>query len=44
MILSPKNEVLYVTQEGELANARKMGDQAIYEFFKRVAAEAMAKK
>ena len=39
-IVSAKNEVLYVTKEGELANARKMGDQAIYEFFKRVTATA----
>jgi len=35
-IISPKSEVLYVTREGELANARKMGDKGIYEFFKRV--------
>jgi protein disulfide-isomerase len=44
VIVSPKNEVLYVTQAGELANARSMGDKAIYEFFKRVTAEALAKK
>lgn len=43
-IISPKNEVLYVTKEGELADARHMGDKGIYEFFKRVTAEAMAKK
>jgi thioredoxin 1 len=43
-IISSKNEVLYVTREGELANAQKMGDQGIYEFFKRVTAEAKAKK
>jgi thioredoxin 1 len=43
-IISPGNKVLYVTKEGELASARKMGDQGIYEFFKRVTAEAMAKK
>jgi len=35
-MISPKDEVLYVTREGELANARKMGDKGIYEFFKRV--------
>jgi len=35
-IVSPKNEVLYVTREGELANARKMGEKGIYEFFKQV--------
>ena len=43
-IISTKNEVLFVTREGELANARSMGDKGIYEFFKRVTAEAMAKK
>jgi len=42
-IISPKNEVLYVTREGELANARKMGDQGIYEFFKRVTTETITK-
>jgi protein disulfide-isomerase len=35
-ILSVKGEVLYVTKDGELADARKMGDNGIYEFFKRV--------
>jgi protein disulfide-isomerase len=43
-IISAKNEVLYVTREGELANARSMGDKGIYEFFKRVTAGALAKK
>ncbi len=43
-ILSTKNEVLYATREGELADARKMGDKGIYEFFKKVTAAAMAKK
>ena len=43
-IISPKNEVLYVTREGELANARKMGDQGIYDFFKKVTAAALARK
>jgi thioredoxin 1 len=43
-IISAKNEVLYVTREGELANARKMGDSGIYEFFKRVTASVKAKK
>jgi protein disulfide-isomerase len=44
VIISAKNEVLYVTREGELADARKMGDKGIYDFFKRVTAEALAKK
>jgi thioredoxin 1 len=41
-IISTNNQVLYVTREGELANARKMGDNGIYEFFKRVTASTMA--
>jgi protein disulfide-isomerase len=44
VIISARNEVLYLTREGELADARKMGDKAIYEFFKRVTASAIAKK
>jgi protein disulfide-isomerase len=43
-IISARNKVLYVTKEGELANARKMGDKGIYDFFKRVTAEALANK
>src|SRR5690349_763813 len=37
-ILSAKGEVLYVTKDGELADARKMGDNGVYEFFKKVTA------
>jgi len=33
VILSPKNEVLYATKDGELADARKLGDDGIYDFF-----------
>lgn len=36
-ILSPKNEVLYVTQSGELADARQMGEQGLYKFFQQAA-------
>jgi thioredoxin 1 len=43
-IISTNNQVLYVTREGELANARKMGDNGIYEFFKRVTASTMTKQ
>ena len=43
-ILSIKGEVLYVTQEGELADARKLGDKGIYQFFKRVTASTKARK
>ena len=34
-IISGDNKVLYSTKQGELADARKMGSKAIYEFFKR---------
>lgn len=39
-ILSPRQDVLYATRAGELADARKMGDAGIHEFFKRAAASA----
>ena len=44
VILSSQNKVLYVTREGELANARNMGDTGIYKFFKRVTASAKTKE
>ena len=43
VIVSAINEVLYATKEGELANARSMGDNGIYEFFKRVTASMKTK-
>jgi thioredoxin 1 len=43
-ILSADNKVLYVTKEGELANARQMGENGIYDFFKRVTAGVKAEK
>jgi protein disulfide-isomerase len=43
VILSPKNEVRYATRAGELNEANRMGDKAIYEFFKRVTAPPAAK-
>lgn len=43
-ILSPKGDVLYATKNGELSNARKMGDQGIYDFFKKVSASPAVKK
>ena len=43
-ILSADNKVLYVTKEGELANARDMGEDGIYDFFKRVTGEVKAGK
>ena len=39
-VLSPQGQLLYATEGGELANARKMGDQGVYDFFSRVAANA----
>jgi len=36
VVLSPQNRVLYVTREGELADARNMGETGIHDFFKRV--------
>jgi thioredoxin 1 len=39
-VLSARGEVLYATRGGELADARNMGDKAIYEFFAKVSAPA----
>jgi protein disulfide-isomerase len=36
VILSPKGDVRYVTRDGELSKARKMSDDGIYQFFKKV--------
>jgi thioredoxin 1 len=36
--LSPGNEVLYATRGGELADARKMGESGVYEFFRKISA------
>jgi thioredoxin 1 len=44
LILSARGKVLYVTREGEVANARYMGDTGLYDFFKRVTAEAKKKE
>jgi len=40
VILSPQNEVLYATQAGELADARRMSESGIYDFFKTVTDKA----
>jgi len=37
VVVTPKNEVVYETRAGELANARAMGDQAMANFFQNVA-------
>lgn len=43
-ILSRKGDSLYVTKEGELSSARKMSDDGIYQFFKKVTVSAEEKK
>ena len=37
-VLSPQGKLLYATEGGELADARKMGDQGVYDFFTRITA------
>ena len=39
-ILAPDGSVRYSTREGELADARKMGETGIYDFFVKVASTA----
>ncbi|KQV85804.1 co-chaperone YbbN [Pelomonas sp. Root1237] len=39
-VLSPQGKLIYATEGGELADARKMGDQGVYDFFSRVTASA----
>jgi len=43
VVLSADNQVLYATRAGELANARRMSENNIYDFFAKVAANAPAK-
>lgn len=35
VVLSPAGQVVYATKAGELADARRMSDSGIYDFFKR---------
>lgn len=44
VILTPGNEVLYATRGGELADARKMGEDGIYQFFRKVTDDARPAK
>lgn len=37
-VLSPQGKLVYATEGGELADARKLGDQGVYDFFSRVTA------
>ena len=39
VVLSAEGKVVYSTRAGELANARKLGDSGIYDFFDKVALE-----
>lgn len=43
VVLSSSNEILYSTKVGELANARRMSETGIYEFFKHASRTATAK-
>ena len=38
VVITPGDEVLYATKAGELANARRMSEQGIYDFFSSVVA------
>lgn len=38
-VVSPHGAVIYATKSGELADARRMGERGIFEFFSRVVAE-----
>jgi len=40
VIVSADNKILFMTRAGELADARKMSDDGIYDFFTRAAASA----
>jgi thioredoxin len=40
-VLSPEGQVRYATQAGELADARRMGDEGIYRFFQDIAHRGM---
>lgn len=45
VVLSADNRVIYSTKGGELADARKMGDQGIYDFLsQKVASASLASK
>lgn len=43
VILSPTNQILYSTRAGELANARKMSETGIYDFFSKVTSSGIEK-
>ncbi|HEY5101997.1 MAG TPA: thioredoxin family protein [Steroidobacteraceae bacterium] len=38
VVLTPRDKIIYATRAGELADARHMGDEGIYDFFSKVVA------
>lgn len=44
VVLSPANQVLYATRPGELADARRMSESGIYDFFSQAAHVANGKQ
>ena len=44
VLLSPRMEILYATRAGELADARRMSESGIYDFFKGVTQAARPKQ
>lgn len=44
VVVSVDNKVLYATKAGELADARRMSETGIYEFFRRISQSAAAGK
>lgn len=40
VVLTPDNKVLYATKGGELSDARRMGDNGVYDFFSKNIATA----
>jgi protein disulfide-isomerase len=43
-VVSPKQELLYTTRGGELADARQMSETGVYDFFHQIAANAKGGK
>jgi protein disulfide-isomerase len=44
VVLSADGQVLYATRAGELADARRMSESGIYDFFKRISGAAAARR
>jgi len=40
VIVSPQNKILFMTRAGELADARSMSDDGVYQFFTKAEAES----